>query len=151
MISKLKKQQIEEVLLDNIFGHIGCNDGFNTYVYPINYLYDGKNIICHSPSGSKIQVMRENKRVCLQVDEIKKNVRWKSVMIHGEYQELDDERERYNAMKLFVDRNLHLKVKERIVLPVTIKEKEQEHLEENSKAVFYRILIDEKNGRFEDD
>jgi nitroimidazol reductase NimA-like FMN-containing flavoprotein (pyridoxamine 5'-phosphate oxidase superfamily) len=150
MISKLTKQQIEEVLLDNIFGHIGCNDGFNTYVYPINYLYDGKNIICHSPSGSKIQVMRENKRVCLQVDEVKKNMHWKSVMIHGEYQELEDERERYNAMKSFVDRNLHLKVKERIILPVTTAEREQDHLRENSKAVFYRIVIDEKNGRFED-
>jgi len=151
MIGKLTKQQIEEVLLDNILGHVGCNDGFNTYVYPINYLYDGKRVICQSPEGSKIEIMRKNKRVCLQVDEVKKNVHWKSVLIHGEYQELHDERERYNAMKLFVERNLHLKLKEKVILPVTAEEWEQKHSQEKSKTVFYRIVIDEKTGRFENE
>jgi len=35
MIEKLTNAQIEEVLKDNVWGHLGCNDGFNTYVYPL--------------------------------------------------------------------------------------------------------------------
>ena len=80
MIVKLTEQEIEELLKDNVWGHLGCNDGLNTYVYPLNYLYDGKYITCHSQEGFKVQVMRKNNRVCFQVDEIKNDKNWKSVM-----------------------------------------------------------------------
>ncbi len=74
MVGKLTEQQIEDLLKDNVWGHLGCNDGFNTYVYPINYLYDGKYITCHSQKGFKLEVMRQNNRVCLQVDDVKNDL-----------------------------------------------------------------------------
>jgi nitroimidazol reductase NimA-like FMN-containing flavoprotein (pyridoxamine 5'-phosphate oxidase superfamily) len=150
MIGKLTEVEMEEVLLDNVLGHIGFNDGSNTFVYPTNYVYDGNFIICHSQAGHKIQVMRKNKRVCLQVDEINKDINWRSVMVLGDYQELVEERDRHNAMKLFVDRFLPLKIKD----PSTtsgIKGLGNIEQNENTRPVFYRILIDEKSGRFEDE
>jgi nitroimidazol reductase NimA-like FMN-containing flavoprotein (pyridoxamine 5'-phosphate oxidase superfamily) len=149
MIGKLSDAQIEEVLKRNVLGHLGCNDGFNTYVYPINFLFDGQFIICHSQLGEKIQVMRQNKRVCLQVDEIKNELNWKSVMVLGEFQELEDERNRYYAMKLLVEHMLQVKISEALILPNLIKQSRQLPGQSNSKPIIYRIVMDEKSGRFE--
>ena len=117
MIGHLTDEQIEEVLQSNIFGHLGCNDGKKTYVVPINYVYDGKHIIAHSIEGMKIQMMRENSDVCFVVDELKNQTHWKSVILWGEYQELTNERDRYQALKLFVDKMLHSKISETSVPP----------------------------------
>ena len=98
MIGKLTDDQIEEVLKENVLGRIGCNDGKKTYVVPVNYVYDGKFIIAHSVYGMKIEMMRKNKQVCFEVDEMKSFTNWKSVIVWGEYQELAEERDRYSAM-----------------------------------------------------
>src|SRR3954453_18994958 len=108
MVSTLSNEEIEVVLAGNALGRLGCNDGFNTYVFPVNYLYDGKYILCHSLLGFKIQVMRQNKRVCFLVDEVVDFTNWKSVMVLGEYQELKDIRERLPAMKAFIKHMLHI-------------------------------------------
>ena len=151
MIGKLTEQQIEEILKDNIWGHLGCNDGFNTFVYPINYLYDGKYVTIHSQTGSKIKVMRQNKRVCFQVDEVENHRNWKSVMVFGEYHELEDEQERQDAMKAFFNRRLFLKITEPDILPGSNEQEADEQFEKDSRPTIFRIVIDEKSGRYEDD
>jgi nitroimidazol reductase NimA-like FMN-containing flavoprotein (pyridoxamine 5'-phosphate oxidase superfamily) len=151
MIEKLTEQEIEELLKDNIWGHLGCNDGLNTYVYPLNYLYDGEYITCHSQEGFKVQVMRKYNRVCFQVDEIKSEKRWKSVIVVGQFQEIHDEQEDNNARKAFADRRLFLKKSESAVTP-RADEKDTNIQDKNrSKPVIYRILINEKTGVFEND
>jgi nitroimidazol reductase NimA-like FMN-containing flavoprotein (pyridoxamine 5'-phosphate oxidase superfamily) len=134
MLGKLTQQQIEELLKDNVLGHLGCNDGFNTYVYPINYFYDGKYINCHSQLGFKIKVMARNPRVCLQVDEVKDHKNWKSVVVLGKFQEVNDELEQHKVVEAFADRRLFLKINGSTSIPT-----------------IYRIVIDEKTGRYEDE
>jgi uncharacterized protein len=150
MVGQLTRLESEAVLVENIFGHIGCNDGYNTYVYPSNYVYDGKYIYCHSIFGSKIQVMRRNKRVCFQVDIIKDFMNWKSVLVLGEYSEVEDARDRYYAMKAFLDHMLHLKISETLALPETAQQEQYLHVTESAKPVIYRISLDEITGRFEE-
>ena len=110
MIGKLTTEQIDEVLKTNVLGRIGCNDGKKTYVVPISYVYDGKFIIGHSVAGLKIRMMQKNPSVCFEVDEMKSFNNWKSVIVWGEYQELKGGREKYYAMKLFVDRMMKIKI-----------------------------------------
>lgn len=148
---KLTEQEIEELLKDNIWGHLGCNDGLNTYVYPLNYLYDGKYITCHSQEGFKVQVMRKNNRVCFQVDEIKNDKNWKSVIVVGQFLEVNDEQEGNYARKAFADRRLFLKKSESTVLPRTNEQVTNMRGKNGSRSVIYRILIDEKSGVFEND
>ena len=81
--------------------------------------------------------MRQNKRVCFLVDEVADFNNWKSVMVLGEYQELNDKRERYHAMNLFSKRMLSVKVTDAT-----------DH-SEACKPIIYRIAIDEKTGRYE--
>jgi nitroimidazol reductase NimA-like FMN-containing flavoprotein (pyridoxamine 5'-phosphate oxidase superfamily) len=150
MIGKLTKEQIQEVLRQNVLGRIGCNDGERTYVVPVNYVYDGKFIIGHSTEGLKIRMMRKNPRVCFEVDEMKNLENWKSIIAWGEYQELTDERDRYYAMKLFVDRMMHLKISETAIPPEISPIRVHPRSPGNVKPVIYRIVINEISGRFED-
>ena len=149
MIGKLNKEQIEEVLKANVLGRIGCSDGKRTYVVPVNYVYDGKFIIGHSLTGLKIRMMRKNPEICFEVDEMKSFTRWKSVIVWGRYQELTDERDRFNAMKLFVDRMMHMKISETAIPPEMAEKRVHPRSPGFIKPVIYRIVITEKTGRFE--
>ena len=121
MIGRLDDEQIEEILHSNNMGRIGCRDNDLIYVVPINYIYDGNSIIAHSVAGMKIEMMRKYPDVCFQVDQIKEYNNWKSVVAWGQYQELTGERERYDAMKLFVERTLKLKISETAIAPAKMK------------------------------
>ncbi len=149
MIGHLTEQQVNEVLQQNILGRIGCCDGSKVYVVPVNYVFDGKNIIGHSVEGMKIDMMRRNPNVCFEVDEMTDFTHWKSVVAWGEYQELTDERERYQAMKLFVDRMLHLKISETAKPPEIAEARVHPRSPGNIRPVIYRIIITEKTGRYE--
>ena len=151
MIENLTNEQIEEVLKDNVWGHLGCNDGLNTYVYPFNYLYDGRYITCHSQRGFKTHVMEQNNRVCLQVDEVRDDNNWKSVMVLGEYQEVEDEMEYNDASRAFADRRFFPKISESSIMLDTDDEEEKIELTSDTKPVIFRIVIDEKIGRCEND
>lgn len=149
MIGTLNNEQVDQVLRENIVGRIGCADGEKIMVVPVNYVFDGKSIIGHSLPGTKITMMRRNPRVCFEVDEIKSPDQWKSVMLWGEYQELNDERDRYYAMKQFVDRMIHLKISESAIPPEKEEQRVHPRANGNVRPVIYRIVITEKSGRFE--
>lgn len=134
MVEYLSKDDSESLLTENALGHLGCYDGFNSYVFPTNYVYDGKDIYCLSMVGAKVNIMRQNKRVCLQVDAVNDFDNWKSVMVHGDYSELADERERYYAIKKFNESLLHVKMSEG---------------GKNTKLIIYKISVDEITGRCE--
>lgn len=151
MIGKLTEEQIEEVLKENVLGRIGCNDGKKTYIVPVNYVYDGKYIMAHSVAGMKIEMMRKNPDICFEVDEMKNFTNWKSVIAWGEYQELKNERDRYYAMKLFVDRMIHMKVSKTAIATNSPEKKWHSPSTGNIKPIVYRIVITEKTGRFENE
>jgi nitroimidazol reductase NimA-like FMN-containing flavoprotein (pyridoxamine 5'-phosphate oxidase superfamily) len=149
MLGKLTNQEMDEILFNNSLGRLGCNDGFRTYVVPVSYVYDGKNIIAHSAEGLKIHMMRQNSRVCFEVDEIKNFTNWKSVILQGAFQEITDEIQRYQAMKLFVERMMKLKISITARPPEISPERVRPHQPGSVKPVIYRIVIEEKTGRFE--
>jgi len=151
MIGRLNNEQIEQLLKENVLGRIGCNDGKKSYVVPVNYVYDDKFIIAHSMMGLKIQMMRKNPQVCFEVDEMKSFTNWKSVIAWGEYQELTGERDRYYAMKLFVDRSMYMKISQVPGLPEIAEKRAHTHFSVNFKPIIYRIVITEKTGRFENE
>jgi len=151
MIGQLKIEEIEKVLKENVVGRLGCYDGEKIYVVPVNYVYDDKYIIAHSVLGMKIRMMRKNPKICFEVDEMKSFTNWKSVIVWGEYQELSDERDRYYALKLFVDRTMHMKVSETAIPPKTSEQSLLPVAPGNVKPIVYRIVISEKTGRFENE
>lgn len=151
MIGNLTMEQINEFLLQNVYGRIGCNDGSKTYIVPTNYVYDGKHVILHSMMGSKIKMMRNNPSVCFEVDEMLSFTNWKSVIAWGLYQEITGERERQQAMKLFVERMMKIKLSQTALLPDMLTKNIHSVSTGTIRPVIYRIIITEKTGRFEND
>ena len=151
MIGNLINEQIEELLTRNVLGRIGCNDAEKNYVVPVNYTYDGKFIIAHSVMGMKIEIMRKNPKVCFEVDEMKSFTNWKSVIVWGEYQELTQERDRYYAMKLFVDRMIRMKISQAAILPGMNEGRVHLRSPGTVRPIIYRIVITEKTGRYENE
>lgn len=149
MIGRLTIEEIEDVLKKNTLGHLGCNDGNKMYIVPVSYVYDGKFVIAHSVVGKKIQMMRKNPQVCFEVEEIENYNNWKSVIAWGEYQELIEERDRYQAMKYFVDRMMYMKVSESAIPPELSDNRVHPRSPGSIKPVIYRIVISEKTGRYE--
>ena len=84
--------------------------------------------------------MRAQPEVCLQVDEISSPADWRSVMVHGTFEELRDDRERYVAMALIASHGLHTQ-------PPSVAP----YIGGIEELVCFRIRISEKTGRYERD
>jgi nitroimidazol reductase NimA-like FMN-containing flavoprotein (pyridoxamine 5'-phosphate oxidase superfamily) len=61
-----------------------------TYVVPLIYAYEDGAVVAVTTEGQKTAMLRENPRVCVEVDEYDADGRgsWRSVIAHGAYQEL---------------------------------------------------------------
>ena len=94
------------MLHQQFIGHLGCQDKDTVYVVPVSYAYDGGNIYCHTLEGQKVAMMRNNPKVCFQVDEMKDMANWKSVITWGNFEEIDDEMERRKALHILSARRL---------------------------------------------
>jgi nitroimidazol reductase NimA-like FMN-containing flavoprotein (pyridoxamine 5'-phosphate oxidase superfamily) len=151
MIGQLNNEQILRVLKSNALGRIACREDSRLYIVPVNYIYEDNSIIVHSNEGMKIRMMRKTPSVCFEVDEIKSFTNWKSVIAWGEYYELTEEKEKYQAMKLFVDKMMRLKISDTAKPPEALAERTHPRSPGNIKPVVFRISISEITGRFETD
>lgn len=87
----LNSEECLKMLRDNYIGRLAYVQGKNPYVIPITYYYynhTNKSLISYSGEGHKIDSMRKNKLVSLEVDKIDSINKWKSVLVHGEFEEV---------------------------------------------------------------
>ncbi|WP_142785894.1 pyridoxamine 5'-phosphate oxidase family protein [Changchengzhania lutea] len=89
MFINLEDKEIKFVLENNYIGHLGYIYQKRPYVIPITYYFDRENnaIICYSGDGHKINAMRKNNTVSMQVEEIETVTNWKSILIHGQFEQ----------------------------------------------------------------
>jgi len=85
-------------------GRLGCVDGNEPYVVPINYLFEDGCVYSHSLPGHKIDLLRGNARACVQVDEIVDDFHWLSALAFGNFEEVDDELERAVILRKLLTR-----------------------------------------------
>src|SRR5215470_8883094 len=107
-VIKLTETECFDVLARAPMGRLGCSLDNQPYVVPLNFVYDKNHIYVFSTYGKKIEYMRANPNVCMQVDEIRGQAQWTSVIANGVYQELPEnlfETERAHARKLLQDRH----------------------------------------------
>ena len=102
MITRLNRDESLALLRGRRMGRLGCLAEGYPYVVPVNYVFDGESAVSHSLPGRKIEAMREHPRVCLQVDDIEDNFKWKSVIAYGTYEEITGASDRARAMNLLL-------------------------------------------------
>ncbi len=91
IIRELTRQASLDLLKRVHLGRLACTKANQPYIVPIGFAYDNNSLYCAGTVGQKIEWMRENPLVAVEVDEIKSAQQWESVVISGEYEELSDE------------------------------------------------------------
>ncbi|WP_341835644.1 pyridoxamine 5'-phosphate oxidase family protein [Chitinophaga pollutisoli] len=150
MIANMTPEQIDLVLSKHAAGRICCTDGMKPYVVPVSYAFNGNYLVAHSRPGMKIDIMRSNPNVCFQVDEIDDLTNWRSVIVWGQYEEVNDPKERYYLMKFLVSHLLQYHAGELAGVAEMRRELDSADRElPVDRPIVYRIRIKEKTGRSE--
>jgi nitroimidazol reductase NimA-like FMN-containing flavoprotein (pyridoxamine 5'-phosphate oxidase superfamily) len=104
-VEDMAPAEMHELLQRQSFGHLGCARDGRPYVVPLNYAYDGKDFYFFTTEGMKTQFIRANPQVCLQVEEVIDSTHWRSVMVIGKAEQITQNEEMQQAMKVITDRN----------------------------------------------
>jgi uncharacterized protein len=89
----LSRDEIDAFLRDQRIARLGCHAGGETYVVPLIYAYNEGAVVAVTTEGRKTAMLRENPRVCVEVDEYDSDGKgsWRSVIAYGTYEELAGE------------------------------------------------------------
>ena len=107
-VRDLTETECQEVLQRLNLGRIACAKDNQPYVVPAYFYLDGRYLYSFGTLGQKIEWMRANPRVCVEVDEGTDGSHWTTVIAFGYYEELRDTPEhneaRQRALALFQTR-----------------------------------------------
>ena len=105
LIRELTTPECHDVLKRASIARLGCARDNQPYVVPVHVYFDENYLYSFAMLGQKITWMRDNPRVCVQVDEIVDRTQWATVIAFGRYEELlhmpRQEAERQRAKELF--------------------------------------------------
>lgn len=142
VIHDLTRDECSAVLARATLGRLGCSHFDQPYIVPIYFSFDADYgcVYGFSTIGQKVQWMRRNPRVCLEVDEIVDRSHWTTVLLVGRYQEIHRDprwaEARRRAEQLFAAR-------QEWWLPGAAQVTTRPH----EFAVIFRIGIDRLTGR----
>lgn len=77
---------------------LGCIVNGEPYVVPVNCHLEGDFLYSHSLPGLKISGLRDNPQACVQVDQIESDLRWRSAIAFGKYEEITKPNDRATAL-----------------------------------------------------
>ena len=148
-IHEMTEDECRTALGRTSFGRLACARDNQPYVVPIYFSYDGKHLYGFSTPGQiygfsmlgqKIEWMRSNPLVCLEIDELTSHHQWMSVVVSGRYEELPDTPEfgpdRVHAHEVLQKRAMWWE-------PAYVATEHREQL----TPIFYRIHIKQMTGR----
>jgi nitroimidazol reductase NimA-like FMN-containing flavoprotein (pyridoxamine 5'-phosphate oxidase superfamily) len=141
-IHEMTAEECRSALSQAKLARLACEMDGQPYVVPVYLTYDGECLFGFASMGYKIDCMRVNPLVCVEVDDITTSDRWMSLVVFGRYEELPDTPEystlRAHARELLEKRATWWE-------PASVPVRHGDY----SKAVapiFYRILIDKVTG-----
>lgn len=149
MITKLDAAQIDRVLYSECFGRLGCHSRERTYVVPMTYVYDGTSIISHTGTGLKVSMMRQNPRVCFEVERVNEDGSWQSAIVQGHFEELHGEEARIALEQLLTHLDALEEWRGVAVTHGAGRFGPQREEGASHPEIVFRIRLDEKTGRSE--
>ena len=87
-ISEMSSQECRDLLARMGFGRLACSYREQPYIVPIYFTSSDKRLYAFATMGQKIEWMRSNPLVCLEVDDVQSRYQWESVVVQGRYEEL---------------------------------------------------------------
>lgn len=143
LVHELSAAECAAVLRRTHIGRLACARAGQPYVVPVSFAFDEEHGCVYSISsvGQKIDWMRQNPLVCLEVDEIADTGQWQTVLAFGMYEELDNDPGHADARQRAHER---FEVRKEWWFPAVAKLPTRE---ERHAVVVYRIRIDRLTGR----
>ena len=141
-ISELNAAECEEILARSEVARLACSRHDQPYIVPIHFSFDAARtcLYAFSTVGQKIDWMRQNPKVCVEIEEVADKNHWTTVLAFGRYEEMNDSpadsAARKAAEQLFSKRPEWW-------LPAAAKVGSSER----HAMVVYRIQIDRMTGR----
>jgi nitroimidazol reductase NimA-like FMN-containing flavoprotein (pyridoxamine 5'-phosphate oxidase superfamily) len=139
LVHEMTEDECRTALERVSFGRLACARDNQPYVLPIYFSYDRMHLYGFSTLGQKIEWMRTNPLVCLEIDERTSHHQWMSVVVSGRYEELPDTSEfgpdRVHAHEVLQKRAMWWQ-------PAYVA---TEHREQPT-PIFYRIHIEQMTG-----
>lgn len=94
----LQAEQARHLFQTARIARLGCVVNGEPYVVPINCYLDGEALYSHSLPGTKIEALRTTRRACIQVDDIESDLRWRSAIAFGTFEEITKPNERADVL-----------------------------------------------------
>jgi len=136
IVTELTPEECREALAKTGFGRIACARGNQPYIVPIFFAVEDDYLYSFSSGGRKIDWMRDNPLVCLEVDSVTSWEDWTSVVAFGRYEELPDtpdwQTERQRAHGLLQQRPMWWQPASVVTL---------DHAGEVFLPVFFRVIL----------
>lgn len=88
VIQEMTEQECRAMFTETRVARLACARDNQPYVVPIHVDFDGDYFYGYATLGMKIDWMRENPRVCLEMDDLTHEGQWLSVIVFGHYEEL---------------------------------------------------------------
>jgi hypothetical protein len=87
---ELAPREVDDFLRSQRIARLGCHADGVTYVVPLIYAFEDGAVVAVTTEGRKTAMLRENPRVCVEVDEYDADGKgsWRSVIAHGTCEEL---------------------------------------------------------------
>ena len=98
MMKTLNTEEGRRLLKTARVVRLGCIVEGEPYVVPLNCHLEGDYLYSHSLPGLKIAGLRKNPKACVLVDDIESELRWRSVMAFGMYEEITNPNERADVL-----------------------------------------------------
>ena len=141
-IHEMTESECRQALQKATVGGLACARDNQPYVVPIYFAFDGHHIYAFATLGQKIEWMRTNPLVCLEIDERTAHDRWTSIVVFGRYEELPD-LPKYEAARVKAHEQLQKHAMWWEPAFVGAAHRETPH---SDTPIFYRIKIDRMTG-----
>jgi nitroimidazol reductase NimA-like FMN-containing flavoprotein (pyridoxamine 5'-phosphate oxidase superfamily) len=142
LVEEMTAEDCRKVMSSAAFGRLGSVQDGQPYVVPVSFAADREYAYLFSMPGRKVDSMRKNPRVCLEVDRVSSQTLWMSIVVLGRYEELPDTPEsrpdRMRAQELLSGHPSWW-------LPGAVTEADR--APENAQPIFYRIYMEHLTGR----
>ncbi len=150
-IKNMETSECLQLLGENYIGRLAYISGGTPYINPITYFHDAeeKCILSYSAPGYKIEAMERHRSVAFQVDDIRSIQQWRSVLVHGNYEELDGSTAK-KYLHRFAEGVQHNIAQKEGEAPKFIQDFSS-RLQERKIPIVYRIHITDITGKFRED
>lgn len=101
VIHELSASECKEVLAGSNLARLACARRDQPYIVPVFFYFDREQHCLYSFStlGQKIDWMRSNPKVCVEIEKIVDQFHWETVIVFGRYDELRDSEHESDARR----------------------------------------------------